>query len=111
MTKKSGRSAAFLTALTGMSAARASPPDPNATSDAAAAAIIVFEIDIRCTPKDFDDRLIEPLWVRHLRPLQSRRSLNFPQALLVISSRSPAETAILLKYIAVQAARAHRMTA
>src|SRR5215471_7288231 len=49
--RKNGRSGAFLTALTGRSAALASPVDASAANASAAAAIAVLRRDISNTPK------------------------------------------------------------
>src|SRR5450432_1669591 len=51
ITRKNGRSAAFLTALTGRSAALAKPVDASAATDNAAATMVVFRNDILSTPK------------------------------------------------------------
>ena len=66
ITRKNGRSAAFLAALTGRSAACARPLVASVASDSAAAAIALKRNDILNTPKLGHVKMNVP-WVRHLR--------------------------------------------
>src|SRR6266403_982879 len=79
ITRKNGRSAAFLAALTGKSAALAKPVDASAANDSAAATIAVFRKDILTIPKLTSERS-GPL-TRQLRRSRKLRSLNFSQSL------------------------------